>query len=227
MARSHGRILTSIWANESDFLTLSGEAQRLYMFILSQDDLNFAGLLPLRLRRWAKKYKGGSVSSVRKALSELAAARYVIVDTMTEEVLVRTFIRNDGIYKQPKVMLRMREDARQMDSPAIRRVFVAELQRLPLRELSDDPGGKNGDQPSTRETVGAVVESLIQEFSEPDTLSDTLPDTLSDTPSEGFPIPPRAGAGAFPLPPSPNPLTTSGSPHHSSSLSNARGGDVE
>jgi hypothetical protein len=57
MARGHGRILTSIW-EDSDFLALDEREQRLYLFLISQPNLNHAGLLPLTLRRWSRKAAG-------------------------------------------------------------------------------------------------------------------------------------------------------------------------
>lgn len=131
MARTHGRIMTQIWS-DPDFLALPPEPQRLYLFLLSQPDLNQAGLLPLRARRWAQKYAGGSAASVRDALEALETARFVVVDEDTEEVLVRTFVRNDGVYKQPKVMLRALADATAIESTEIRRVWDAELAQLPV-----------------------------------------------------------------------------------------------
>lgn len=54
MARTHGRIMAAIW-NDGDFIALRGSAQRMFMFLLSQPDLSHAGLLPMRVNRWAKK----------------------------------------------------------------------------------------------------------------------------------------------------------------------------
>ena len=57
MARGHGRILTSIW-EDGDFLDLDEREQRLYLFLISQPNLNHAGLLDLTLRRWSRKARG-------------------------------------------------------------------------------------------------------------------------------------------------------------------------
>lgn len=202
MARTEGRLRTSIWSN-ADFLALDAEPQRLYMFLLSQPDLSHAGLVPLRARRWAAKVSGGTAASITAALAILTAARFVVVDEDTEEVLIRTFVRNDGVYKQPKVMLRMREDATQIESPLLRAAFLVELDRLPLDELSDAPGGPRGDQPSTRQTVMAVVDALRGDFAIP---TGGVSVGVSDTHPEGDAVPPRVHAGAFPHPPTPVPL---------------------
>src|SRR5690606_3008724 len=143
MARGHGRVLSSIWT-DPDFIALDVYAQRMYLFLLSQSDLTHAGLVPMRIRRWPTKLSGGSVEGIGEALEALSQARFIVLDHDTEEVLIRTFVRNDGVWKQPLVMLRMREDAREIESPALRKAFADELPRIPLGELRDDPNGRNG-----------------------------------------------------------------------------------
>lgn len=193
MARTHGRIMAAIWS-DPDFIDMRATAQRMFMFLLSQPDLSHAGLLPMRVNRWAKKAGDLDSRAVRTELDYLAERDYVVVDEDTEEVLIRTMVRNDGVYKQPKVMIRMREDARQIESPMLRAAFRQELDRLPLEELSDRPGGPNADQPSTRSQVAAVVDTLRADFAD----------------AEGYPSPgvsdtPHVRAHAFHQPPTPIP----------------------
>lgn len=189
MARTHGRIYADIWI-DGDFVKLDQAAQRMFMFLLSQPDLSHAGLLPMRVNRWAKKAGDLSARAVRATLDTLAACDFVVVDEDTEEVLIRTMVRNDGVYKQPKVMLRMREDAKQIESPLLRAAFRAELDRLPLDELNDRPGGPNADQPSTRAQVEAVVDTLRADFTD-----------AAGYPTEGVSDTPHVRAGAFHQPP--------------------------
>jgi hypothetical protein len=179
--------MAAIW-NDPDFLALAEGPQRLYMFLLSQPDLSHAGLVPLRIGRWAKKVAGGTRGLIEERITILEAARFIVTDPDTEELLVRTFVRNDGVYKQPKVMLRMREDARQIESPILRAAFRAELDRLPLDELAD----------GTRTTVSDIVDTLRADFQDAKGYpSAGVSDTHGDTP--------RVRAGAFPQPPSPSP----------------------
>jgi len=201
VARSHGRILSAIWT-DTEFTALPCGPQRLYLFLLSQSDLSHAGLLPLRARRWAAKVGGATADSIEADLDVLAGARFVVIDRDTEEVLIRTFVRNDGVYKQPRVMQRMREDAQQIESPALRGAFLAELDRLPLDELSDQPGGPRGDQPSVREIVAGVVATLREDFRGGPV---EAPAGVSDTPADGYRGPSRVRAGALPHPPTPIP----------------------
>lgn len=194
MPRTHGRIMASIWG-DPDFLALEAGPQRLYLFLLSQPDLSHAGLVPMRVRRWAKKVALATDCTIRADLGDLADARFIVADEDTEEVLIRTFVRNDGVYKQPKVMIRLRDDAKQIESPALRAVFRAELDRLPLDELSVNPTGVHGDGPSTRESVETVVNALREDFAD-----------AIGYPSEGVSDTPRVRGGGFPQPPTPSPL---------------------
>lgn len=195
MARSHGRVYAAIWSDE-EFIALDADAQRLYLFLLSQADLNHAGLLPLRPRRWAAKYAGGSTSAVMGTLDTLAEHRFVLVDEDTEEVLIRTLVRNDGVYKQPKVMVRMREDARQIDSPALRAAFAAEMGRLPLAELSGN----------AREVAERVAKEIQEEFSE---AVDRAEEGVSGRVSGTHPDTHIRARAPVPQPPTPSP-----SKHH-------------
>lgn len=228
MARGHGRILASIW-EDSDFIDLDPAPQRMYLFLISQPNLNHAGLLPLTLKRWSRKAKGLTVDEVERVLAELAARRFVVIDEETEELLIRTFVRNDGVWKQPKVMAAMVSGAQEISSPALRRALLAEMDALPLDELSNVPGPRGA---SVRQQVDDHLAALRQAIRVPEPApTATVPhpsakasESLSDTPAEPFRKPSesppeattRAHASASrahsPAPaPAPTPeLTTSG-----------------
>jgi len=129
MARAHARILCSILEDE-DFQDLSPEAQRLYLILLAQPNLSTAGVLPLTLKRWSRACKATTVDDISKALRELDERRYVLVDEDTEECLIRSFIRNDGIAKQPQMMSNSLRFAREVVSRRLRASLADELRRL-------------------------------------------------------------------------------------------------
>ncbi len=157
MARTHARILTTIWT-DLDFIALSADAQRMYLLLLSQDSLDNAGRLPLTLKRWATGCRATSSADVEKALAGLEAARFVTVDYETEEVLIRSFIRNDGIVKQPQMMKSALREALLVRSPLLRLVLARELRRLRREDASltadqidpgsPDPDPGNGESPN-------------------------------------------------------------------------------
>jgi hypothetical protein len=103
MARSHGRILTAIW-EDSDFLKLDEGEQRFYLFLMSQPNLNHAGLLPLTLRRWADKARGASEGNLYWRLEALREGGLVEVDSDEDELFVSGYFRHAGIGGQPRVV---------------------------------------------------------------------------------------------------------------------------
>lgn len=179
MARTQARILVRIWGDE-DFIALAPRPQRMYLFLLSQPNLNHAGLLPLTIRRWALSAGGLTTDDIKEDLDVLARADKIVVDEVTEEVFVRTLVRNDGVWKQPKVMLAMQADANEIVSPLIRYTLRDELLKIDLSAL---------EKQETREAIQTVITQTVE--------------TLPDTPPQGYPIPqatpteyPHAGAGA-------------------------------
>lgn len=220
MARGHGRILTSIW-EDPDFIVLGEAEQRMYLFLISQPNLNHAGLLDLTLRRWARKAAGLTVAELEKRIGALEAARFIVVDDDTEELLIRSFVRRDGVWRMPKVMGAMVSGALEISSPRLQQALLTEMDRIPLDELSDEPTKVRGVAgPSIREQVSEHIRSLRKAFGNPDpdpsrggsrTPSATPSGTPCDTPSEGGRKPStRAGAGApraHAPAPSPTPTT--------------------
>ncbi|MBL1100110.1 hypothetical protein [Streptomyces coffeae] len=206
MARGHGRILSSIWEDE-DFLALTEQQQRLYLFLISQPNLNHAGLLPLTLRRWTRKAMGLTAAELESHLAALAAARFIVMDEDTEELLIRSFVRNDGVWKQPKVMGAMVSGAMEIESKALRHALVLEMDRIPLDELSDEPTKvRSGEGPSIRTQVYEHMTTLRKAFGDSGPgpsgggyrpPSEPPSGTPSDSPAEGRREgSTRAGAGA-------------------------------
>ncbi|MEV4197032.1 hypothetical protein [Micromonospora globbae] len=129
MARSEARLAVSIWT-DADFLALSPTAQRMFMFLLSQPDLAHDGVLALRERRWSKTAAGLTSANVESDLNELRRARFIVVDEDTEEVLIRSFIRRDKVYRQPNVLRAAADHLATVSSPVILAAVAAELHRI-------------------------------------------------------------------------------------------------
>lgn len=128
MARTHGRVFCSIW-DDDDFLVLSPEAKNVYQALVSQKDLTHAGTIFLRAPLWAELL-GYSIEVMEAALEELRTAHFVVIDRRTFELLVRSLIRRDGVYKQPNVYKSAIEHIYMVSSRAIRAVLLSELTRL-------------------------------------------------------------------------------------------------
>jgi hypothetical protein len=201
MARSEARILVDIW-NDQEFLALPPTAQRLYMFLISQPDIAHDGILALRERRWAGSAADLSADDVVRDLRALAAARFVVIDTATEELLVRSFIRRDGVYRQPNVLLAAKKHLALVTSQSIRLAVARELRRI--LTLPDVPK-------RCAEVIADIIAELPEEPDPEGTANPSANPSSMATP-EGTAIS-REGKGdvtavtkVFPLPLSPEPL---------------------
>lgn len=159
MSRSHARIVTTIWIDQ-DWRQLNAAAQWLYMTILTQPDLSYAGTLSVNVGKWAKMASGTTPGDIQGWLRSLADARFVVLDEDSDELMVRSFIRNDGVAKQPKILMSACRSARTVVSDLIRAELAFELSRIerPKYEhavaLLDEtvaelaPGGVPSESPS-------------------------------------------------------------------------------
>lgn len=159
MARSHARIDTGIW-NDRDFKALSRDGQWLYQLLLGQPDLGHSGLLSITVRRWARLSSDGTKEAVSEALYELAAARFIVLDEDTEELLVRTLVRNDGAWKQPKVLGVAITEASRISSAYLRAEFTKEMRRLDLASLPEKTPDRVKEQ--IRELLDTLPRALTE-----------------------------------------------------------------
>ena len=134
MARSFGRILASIWDDE-DFRDLSTTSRLMYLFLLSQADLEHSGIIPLRIKRWSRA-TDISLEDVAASLRELGEARFVVMDETEGELLVRSLIRRDEIWRQPNVFKAAAASARASKSPVIKAALLPEIRRLNLTGIA-------------------------------------------------------------------------------------------
>lgn len=167
MARDHGRVLCKIW-NDKDFRALSRSAQAMYMQLLSQQSVNNAGVLPLQVSKWAKGCDELTTEQVWADLEELISRGYVVVDTDTEETLIRSFIRNDGGMAHKYIFKNALTCAQAAESDDVRLALATELYRL------------------KRSDATQVADILAP--SEPDPDPDSMP---SESHSNPIPMPPE------------------------------------
>lgn len=128
MARDHARIKTSIWRDE-DFRGLSPDAQLLYLTLVSHPALTRVGVLDFRPGRLAALAAGNTVRRVNAATKSLELSRFVIVDRKTEELLVRTHVRHDGVLDRVNMGKAVGRALEQVTSGHIRGAILTELAR--------------------------------------------------------------------------------------------------
>jgi hypothetical protein len=129
VAREYARVKVAIWA-DSDFRKLSDRAQALYFRLLSSPTMSLCGVADWRPNRLAALTADMTPDLVRETAAELAERGYVVTDDGTEEVLIRSFVRHDGLIKTPNIAASMCKDYAGTASALLRGVIVHELRRL-------------------------------------------------------------------------------------------------
>jgi hypothetical protein len=113
---------------DPDYRALSLEAQWLYKELLI--DVDFIGVTDYAPRKLAKIAAGTALMRVETAAAELRAALFIVIDDETGELLVRTFMKHDGLYKQPNMCVAMVKAFRKIGSPTLQGVISHELHRI-------------------------------------------------------------------------------------------------
>lgn len=138
MARDHGRIRLDIWADE-DWRLLPSLSQWLYLHLLSSPSLNFCGVTDWRPPRIAALAAELTAHDVEWAAHYLERDEFVVIDRITEEVLVRSFVKHDGLLRSPNVTKALVKSHGSIGSAALRAVVVGQL--LIIREKQPDLSG--------------------------------------------------------------------------------------
>lgn len=131
MAREFAKILTTVW-DDPQWRALTPLEQWLYLHLVSRSDLSYAGIADWRPKRIRALSSGVGVPDIELAASVLQARGYIVIDEDTEEVLVRSFHRNDGMLSQPNLGTSVAKAWRGVTSLELRGVIVHELCRLQL-----------------------------------------------------------------------------------------------
>lgn len=214
MPRDHARVKLSIWGDD-DFRALSPAAQHLYFVLMTSPEMNYAGVTDWRPNRIAKRAGAWSAPAVEIAAQELSEQLYVVIDIETEEVLLRSLIRHDGLLEQPNLAVAVRKAWAAVASLVLRGVVVHELDRL----RKDKPDLKGWDK---------VAELLDKPSVDPSSHPSFRPsDDPSIDPSGWRSIDPSLGATPNPSDdPSPIPLPSSLLPTPSSQLQRTEDQDL-
>lgn len=187
MARTESRTKTAIWSDD-EFRKLTGRSQRMYWLLFSQSTISLCGVIALTERRWATTACDETIETVRNALTELEENRYILVDWDTEEILVRTFARHDGIARNSKTFAPAWQQLANISSQHLRAEAEAQLSTL---------GKRPPDTPSPPDKPDKHGVSAGRDHEE-----NGVSDTPSDTP---FPRARRSVPSLRPLSPSSSP----------------------
>jgi hypothetical protein len=129
MARDRANINTNIHADQ-DWRDLTIAEQHLYWLLSTHPDLNYVGVTDWRTARLSAMAADATREGIQATAESLQEKRFVFIDEDTEEILVRSFMRHDGLLKQPKLSISMVNAYGSVASKYIREVVTFELQRL-------------------------------------------------------------------------------------------------
>lgn len=129
MARDHARIQTAIW-RDHDWRGLTFEAQWTYQAIASQEGLSYAGIIDYRPGRIAALASNLTGKKIEAAVKLLESERFVIVDRLTEELLVRSYVRHDGVMDRANMGKAVARALAKVTSLDLREAVLTELARL-------------------------------------------------------------------------------------------------
>lgn len=141
MARDHSRIHTDIWGDD-DWLDLSPGAQHLY-FVLYTWPPSLCGGGDWQPRKAAARARGWTVPDVLDAAEELVAGDFVLIDLDTEEYLLRSWIKHDGLYRVQNMAVSIANARAGLASRILRGVVVHEVAKLRKSEPKLDSWNKD------------------------------------------------------------------------------------
>lgn len=182
---------------------LTRSQQNLYLLLLLKLSTNLCGIVDWRPKKLAVNASDMTVETIEADAVVLEKKLYIIRDEDTDEVLIRSFLRNDAPLKSSKTAIAVRSSYTDTASSKLRGVIVFELQRLykeqrdwqgwdQVRDLLDLPSIDprrivSGGEEAVSDALNRYQESS---FSPPrdtsfDTPSDGVSQGVLDTPSDG------------------------------------------
>lgn len=166
--REYAQLKLSIW-NDRDFTALSVDAQLVYIMAMSHPTTNLAGVLDYAPPKFARLAGGFTVKRITAAVDELSAARFVVTDDETGEMLVRSAVRASGAWKKPTTAASIVNSVTNCFSDKLRSVLAEELRRA----VHEDPAaqGKAAAQKllTCADDISAFSGSYTTSYTEPST----------------------------------------------------------
>lgn len=155
MPRDHARIRLDLAADET-YRSLTHDAQWLYKKLLIDPTLNFLGIADWRPARIAATTAELSAGDVELFAYELEQVAFILVDRDSEEVLIRSFVKHDGLLESPNMVKALSKVYPLIASSVLRAVAVEQV--AAQRERQPDAKGWTG--------IGALLERPRLTFAE-------------------------------------------------------------
>lgn len=182
---------------------LTRSQQNLYLLLLLKLSTNLCGVVDWRPKKLAVNASDMTVETIEADAVVLEKKLYIVRDEDTDEVLIRSFLRNDTPLKSSKTAIAVRSSYTDTASSKLRGVIVFELQRLykeqrdwqgwdQVRDLLDLPSIDprrivSGGEEAVSDALKRYQESSFSPLRDTsfDIPSDGISQGVSDTPSDG------------------------------------------
>lgn len=182
---------------------LTRSQQNLYLLLLLKLSTNLCGVVDWRPKKLAVNASDMTVETIEADAVVLEKKLYIVRDEDTDEVLIRSFLRNDAPLKSSKTAIAVRSSYTDTASSKLRGVIVFELQRLykeqrdwqgwdQVRDLLDLPSIDprrivSGGEEAVSDALKRYQESSFSPLRDTsfDAPSDGISQGVSDTPSDG------------------------------------------
>lgn len=138
MARDYGRLYVSIW-DDPDFLNLRVDDQHAYIALMTNRGISRCGVLDWIPSRFEGLAADLTPARLRRSVKVLRSERFVVIDDRTQELLVRSHVRHDGVLDRLNMGKATGTAFEAIVSDSIRKAIGDELSRL-MQERPDLPG---------------------------------------------------------------------------------------
>jgi hypothetical protein len=165
MARLYAQNRLSMWQDD-EFRSLSDGAQNLYNYLLAHPTTTYAGVSDWRPKRLAQVNTSWTAERVEELGRELARGHFLVIDEDYDEVVIRSFLRWEGVLKSPNLARACARAFGRIESPTLQRVVIHELLRLKAEnpdfaawDLDEFPDILTARPPLDGKTIPAPISS--------------------------------------------------------------------
>lgn len=127
--KDHARVNLDIW-NDDSWLDLTPPAQHLYLVLWTSAGLSYCGAGEWKPGKIAQRARGWSGGDVESAGAELSRELFIIIDVDTEEFLLRSWVKHDGLWRTPNMAVSMANARADLASRTLRGVVVHEVAKI-------------------------------------------------------------------------------------------------
>ncbi|ASR78069.1 helix-turn-helix DNA binding domain protein [Arthrobacter phage Timinator] len=156
--RRYAKLQMTIWADE-DWRNVSHTAQWLYTALISQQGLSACGVRDWKPKLFAALSPTMNRDGVESALEELIAKKYVVLDDETDELLIRSFVRNDEVHTNRNMMISAVKAQRCIVSLRLAAIVVHEMKRL----RDEHPDFNCWEHPEIMKTLASKAINVFDE----------------------------------------------------------------